>query len=97
MKNNKKCKSTVPIKIKNLVKKILGLPDGTIKVPMPRSGRGKPKVRNPTEEEKEFREESRESGKPVQPFINELAAIMDKDKIQEVLPAYCSVCVPGSS
>ena len=62
---------------------MLGVPDGRIEVPMPRHRPSKHKVRDPTEDEKEFKEESRGSGKLVKNFFDKLPGIMERDKFKK--------------
>lgn len=86
------------IKIRKLVKRMLGVHDGRIEVPIPRHGPGKHKVRDPTEEEKEYRQESRGSGKPVKHFVDKLAGIMDREKFKKyfLLIVLCVYLAPAS-
>jgi hypothetical protein len=85
-----------PIKIKTLIKKLLGIPDGPYAVPLPRSKRGKAK--GSTDEDKELKEEKGARCLSSKSTLESLVATHDPEQFKRSFMLYvlCIYLAPSS-
>jgi hypothetical protein len=86
------------IRIKDVIKKLLGIPDGPFAVPMPRSNRGKSKVPNPTFQEKDTKTEKSLRGISYKETLESLIANHDSVQFKRDFMLYvlCIYFAPSS-
>lgn len=86
------------IKIKPVMKKLLGIPDGPFPVPLPRSKRGKSKGIYPTDEDKEMKDEKTARGLSYKATYESLIANHDAVQFKRSFMLYvlCIYFAPSS-